>query len=253
MTVRAENLSFTYGSRKVLHSVNLSMESSKILGIIGPNGSGKSTLLKCLNRILEPEEGRVFIDGQDISSMSRLSIARLVSYVPQSSPAKDSITTVFEITAMGRRPHIRWKIGKNDERIVWEVLESMGIAEFAPRQFNSLSGGEKQKVLIARALAQQTGILLMDEPTSNLDIHHQIEVMEFVTNMAGEKNISVCTIIHDLELALKYCSKIIMLKEGRVFASGGTLDVITAENILNVYNVRAVIDEIRGRPHVVLL
>lgn len=253
MGVNARDIVFAYQRDPVLHGVSLRMEPSEILGIIGPNGSGKTTMLKCINRILTPRSGTVLIEGRDIAGMPRLEIARQIGYVPQNSERNNGSPTVFEVVLMGRRPHALWNTGKKDEEKTWEVLVSLHLERFASQRFDELSGGERQKVLIARALAQEAGVLLLDEPTNNLDIKHQMDVMNLLRGLADRKGISVCTVVHDLDLAMKYCQRTILMHRGRVFAAGPTPEVITAGNVKSVYEVDIVIDHSYGRPHVVVV
>ena len=254
MSVIADGVVFAYPNRDpVLKSVGLELNGSEVLGIVGPNGSGKTTLLKCLNRILSPAQGEILLHDRDVARMSRVEIARLMGYVPQSGTGRYSEPTVYEVVLMGRRPHIGWCSSKADEDKTWEILASLSLSGFAATPYDQLSGGEKQKVLMARALAQEARVLLLDEPTNSLDIRHQLDVMNLLTELVVSRGLSVCVIVHDLDLAIKYCDKVVMMKNGEVFASGACREVITESNICNVYNVHAVIDETYGRPHVVVL
>ena len=254
MSVLAKDVVFAYPNRNpVLQSVGLELDDSEMLGIVGPNGSGKTTLLKCLNRILEPAQGEILLHDRDVLRMSRVEIARLVGYVPQSGMGRYSEPTVYEVVLMGRRPHIGWRSSKADEEKTWEILASLHLSGFAATPYDELSGGEKQRVLVARALAQEAQVLLLDEPTNSLDIRHQLDVMNLLTELVATRSLSVCVIVHDLDLAMKYCDKIVMMKEGRVFSAGPCREVITEVNIRAVYDVHAVIDETYGRPHVVVI
>jgi iron complex transport system ATP-binding protein len=179
-------LNFRYKNINALEGVGLKLNKGEILSIVGPNGAGKTTLLKCIVRIVKPERGTILIDGKDASQMKRLDLARCVGYVPQSSPSKFPIT-VFDAVLMGRRPYIAWKPSKKDLEVVADLLMSMDLEDLALRSFDELSGGEKQKVLLARAFAQDPNYLLFDEPTSNLDLRHQMEVMEMISGMVREK------------------------------------------------------------------
>lgn len=236
MKIRIRGLEFRYNSILALKDVTLDIHESEVVAIVGPNGSGKSTLLKCINRILKPKKGVIMIDGKDIKDLSQIEIAKAVGYVPQ--VAKQSFpATVFEVVLMGRRPYISWRCGKRDIEKVLEVLKLLNIEDIAMRDFNELSGGQQQKVLIARALAQEPEILLLDEPTSNLDIKHQLEVMEMVRNITKEKEITAVVAIHDLNLASRYADKVVMMLEGRIFAVGDPISVLTPDNIRKVYGV----------------
>ncbi|HQE97906.1 MAG TPA: ABC transporter ATP-binding protein, partial [Methanothrix sp.] len=191
-----KNLAFGYNSHRILDGINLSIENSEILSLVGPNGSGKTTLIKCIDRILKPK-GSILLDGKEIEKMSRQDIARQIGYVPQSS-STPLATTVFDTVLMGRRPHIGWRVTDADLEKVADVLEMLHLDDLAMRDFSQLSGGQKQKVLIARALAQEPAVLLLDEPTSNLDMLHQLEVMEIVSRTVKERKISAVMAIHDL-------------------------------------------------------
>lgn len=232
ITIRG--LIFSYDSVPALRDVNLEVGEGEVLSIIGPNGSGKSTLLKCIDRILKPV-GTILIDGKELESLTREEIARTIGYIPQimDNPLP---MRVFEMILMGRKPYIGWKPSSRDLKIVSEVIDLLGLEDLAMRYVKELSGGERQKALIARALAQEPNVLLLDEPTSNLDLRHQLEVLDLIKGLA-KKGLSVIMAMHDLNLAAKYSDKIAMLKEGRVYAIGG-LEVLTPQNIELVYGVK---------------
>lgn len=234
MKINIEGLEFNYNDRHTLKNMNLSVESGEFLSIIGPNGSGKTTFLKCINRILMPKKGTVFIGEHDLSRMQNGDIAKLVGYIPQAEKGAFP-TTVFDTVLMGRKPHIKWMPTKDDFVIVSEVLEAMGLCEYSMRNINELSGGQRQKVIIARAIAQQPKILLLDEPTSSLDLKHQLEVLD-IAKQQSNKNVTVIMSIHDLNLAARYSDKILMMKGGEIFIDGG-VEVLTPENIEPVYGV----------------
>lgn len=241
MKLTVNDVTFSYQSALSLDKVSLEIPETQILGIIGPNGSGKTTLLKCINKILKPKKGSIILDGQEIQKMSRLEIAKHIGYVPQSS-VKPYELNVFEIVLMGRRPHIGWQSSETDADKTWKALEMLGIEHLALRHFNELSGGEQQRVLIARSLAQEAKILLLDEPTSNLDIKHQLEVMELTRMLVTKKNIASVIAIHDLNLASRYCDKIVMMKNGKIFSAGDVSSVLTPESIRSVYSVDVVVN-----------
>ena len=249
MRLQIKNLGFSYGSTEILRGINMWLNPSEVLGIVGPNGTGKSTLLRCIDRILIPE-GEVLLDGQEISGMSRVELAKRIGYVPQSMtgifPA-----TVFDMVLLGRRPHLSWRSSEEDIDKVLEMLDLMDIKDLAMRNFNETSGGQQQKVLIARALAQDVDILLLDEPTSNLDIKHQLEVMEILTELSRTKGISVMMAIHDLNLASRYSDRIIMLNGGGIRDEGDPASVLTAENIRSVYDVEVVVRNEDGKPYMI--
>lgn len=227
------------------------MDDSEILSLVGPNGSGKTTLIKCIDRILKPK-GTILLDGREIEQMSQQEIARNIGYVPQSS-ATPLATTVFDTILMGRRPHITWRVSDHDLDKVTEVLALLNLDDLAMRDFAQLSGGQKQKVLIARALAQEPGVLLLDEPTSNLDMKHQLEVMEIIRDLVKEKKISVVMAIHDLNLAARFTDTLVMLKGGRVYAAGKPNALLNESNICKVYGIESVVMNALGRPYIVPL
>ena len=251
VNITIKDLTFSYNSHKILDDVNIAVEDSEILSLVGPNGSGKTTLIKCIDRILKPK-GSILLDGKDIEELSRQEIARTIGYVPQSSTSSLS-TTVFDTVLMGRKPHISWQVSDADLDKVAGILELLHLEELAMRDFSQLSGGQKQKVLIARALAQEPAVLLLDEPTSNLDMRHQLEVMEIVRDMVHEKKISAVMAIHDLNLASRFSDKLVMLKNGRVYAAGEPKSLLNEANISNVYGIEAMIMNAVGRPYIVPL
>jgi len=242
MNITVQGVTFSYRSTPSLSDVSLELQESEILGMIGPNSSGKTTLLKCINKILEPKQGTILLDSQEVKKMRRLEVAKYIGYVPQSSVSNTNALPVFEIVLMGRRPHIAWQSGEKDTMKVWAALKLLGIEHLAMRDFYELSGGEQQRVLIARSLAQEAKVLLLDEPTSNLDIKHQLEVMNLTRNLVRKGNLAAAVAIHDLNLAARYCDKIVMLKEGKVFAAGDARTVLSPETIRTVYGVEVVIN-----------
>ena len=235
MIIQVKNLSFAYNHAPVLQNITFSVDAGDFIGILGPNGSGKSTLLRNLDRILTPVNGTILLDNQDLNDFSRRDIAKIIGYVPQ---REDNIfpTTVFEAVLMGRKPYIKWTETKKDKKIVAQTLEQLHLGEFALRDLSQLSGGERQKVYIARAIVQEPKILLLDEPTANLDLKHQIEVLDLIFD-AKKAGVTIIIAIHDLNLALRYCDKFIILDQGKIFASGGK-EILTEENIEKVYGVK---------------
>ena len=251
MKLKVNNVEFSYNSTPVLENISMELDRSEILGVVGPNGAGKSTLIRCINRILKPQRGSILLEGQEIKHMSMMEIAKKLAYVPQTAshifPA-----TVLDTVIIGRRPHIGWRSSEKDVKKVVKVLKLMEIEDLAMRDFNELSGGQQQKVLIARALAQEASTLLLDEPTSNLDIQHQLEVMEIIKDLVAKKGISVIMAVHDLNLASRYTNRVLIMKAGKIFDAGSPCDVLTPENIRSVYNVEAeVINSSSGSPYIV--
>jgi len=246
------DLKFSYPSVPVLNNVRLEVHPGQIVAIVGKNGAGKSTLIKCINRILEPQQGSIMVDNAEVSRMSRRQIARKMAYLPQRGRQRFPIT-VFDTVLMGRHPHIEFGSGPDDERQVARTLEMLGLEDIALRDFNELSGGQQQKVLIARAIAQQVDIFLLDEPTSNLDIRHQLEVMGLLGQLVHNRGISAIVTVHDLNIACRFVDRVIMLCEGTIFAAGTPEDVLTAENIRQVYEVEVRVEKHQGKPFIIPL
>lgn len=233
-----KDLCFNYHSAEVLKDFFLDVGDGQIVSIVGPNGSGKSTLIKCIDRILLPSAGHITVDRRDVVKMDRIEMAKMIAYVPQNS-LRVFPNTVFDVALMGRRPHLGWKAGAADEDKVWEVLQLLGIEGLALTPFTELSGGQQQKVLIARALAQETGVILLDEPTSNLDIWHQIDVMEILRALVRKRDLTAIIAIHDLNMAARYSDRVMMMKKGKIVASGTPEIVMTGENLEAVYGIKA--------------
>ncbi len=249
VNITIKGLKFGYNGSNILDDLDLEIEDSEVLGLVGPNGSGKTTMIKCIDRILKPR-GSILLEGKKMETMSRIEIARRLGYVPQSGPAPLA-TTVFDTVLLGRRPHMGWQVSPSDLHKVTEVLDRLHLGEFALKDFCELSGGQKQKVLIARALCQEPSVLLLDEPTSNLDMRHQLEVLEIITTLVKEKRISVVMALHDLNLAARFADKLAILKNGKIYAAGDPADLLTARNIREVYGVEAMVMDILGRPYIV--
>lgn len=246
-------ISFSYGRMEVLDDITVEVNDGEIVSLVGPNGAGKSTLIKCIDKILKPRKGIVFVDRKDSAEMSSREFSKTMGYVPQSTVEVFPFT-VFDIVLMGRRPHLGWRVNKKDVEIVAQTLKFMEIEEFGARYFDELSGGEKQKVAMARALAQEPEILLLDEPTSNLDIRHQLEVMEIIRKLVREKKISAIMAMHDLNLALRFSDRVVMLKGHRVWTAGEPVSVLSSKNIREVYEVEARVENGRsGKPYIVPL
>lgn len=243
MILSVDGLSFSYPSHPVLHDVSFTIDQNDCIAILGTNGTGKSTLLKCINRILKPKAGAVLINGKCSDDLSRLDIAKNIGYVSQ----YQSVTkvTVFDSVLLGRKPYIKWDASENDLDIVDNALKELGLSSYAMRFTDELSGGELQKVVIARALAQQPKLFLLDEPTSSLDIKNQLDTIAVIKEVAQKQNIAVIVTMHDINLALRFANKFILMKNGKIFATGGR-EIITAESIEAVYDVKAAVYEING-------
>jgi len=235
VNLAVNGLSFSYNHIPILNDIDFRLESGELLAILGPNGSGKTTLLKCIDGILHPQSGTVTIDEKRIEDYTRSDIAKIIAYVPQSN-GRMFPNTVFDTVLLGRKPHIQWAPTNEDLEIVSGLIEQLKLEEFTLRSITELSGGERQKVIIGRALAQEPSILLLDEPTNNLDLKHQMAVLELVKEQTN-KGLSVIMALHDLNLALRFADRIMMLHEGSIYAEGG-LDVLTPEAIEAVYDVK---------------
>ena len=247
--LEVRNISFGYTSeRLVLDSVGFTAQPGEVVAVLGNNGAGKSTLIKCMDRILTPRSGEVISEGQELLSLSRRELARVCAYVPQTPPG--GTLTVFDSVLLGRRPHITWDASPHDREVAMDALGRMGLDGLALRRVDELSGGERQKAALARALAQEPRLMLLDAPTSALDPHNQHETMRVVRELAREKNICAVCILHDLNLAVRYCDRFLFLRGARVFACGGR-EVMTSENIEEVYGMHVHIVDYMGIPLVV--
>jgi len=250
MILNVQNLQFHYPHHPVLKEASFSVEKGELLAVLGTNGTGKTTLLKCINRVLTPRAGTVFLGGEPVAHLSRNALARRMGYVEQQRSG--SRATVFNAVLLGRKPYIQWDITQNDMEIAARALETLGMSDYALRFLDELSGGELQKVVIARALAQQPEVLLMDEPTSSLDLKNQLEVLRLVRNIARERGIAAVVAIHDLNLALRFADRFILLKDGVIFAAGGA-EIMNPENIQTVYGVPVTLARHNGHQVVIPL
>ena len=254
--IELKDLQFAYKSRKnvfpVLENVSVNIRGAQLVSILGPNGVGKSTLIHCMNKILEPTDGAVIINGHDIRDVSIKDLAKVMGYVPYTSVDNFPLS-VTDTVLMGRHPHSKWGTLDEDLRIVHDMLCLIGIEDLADRNFNELSAGQHQKVMLARGLAQEPRIMFLDEPTSNLDVKYQLEITKMLRRLSREKNMLVIMISHDINIAAKYSDNIIMMHDGGIFALGKPVDVITAENIKHVYDVDAKVIMDEGRPHIVMI
>jgi iron complex transport system ATP-binding protein len=250
--ITIKDLSFSYGSRRILEDLNLVVGDSEVLSLVGPNGSGKTTMIKCIDRILKPKGTILLNGGRDLQSLSRQEVAKYIGYVPQSTTSVLT-TTVFDTILMGRKPHMGWRVADEDIDKVVDIMKLLHVEEFALKDFSELSGGQKQRVLIARALAQEPEVLLLDEPTSNLDVKHQLEALDTVRSIVKKTEISAVMAIHDLNLAARYSDSLVMLKKGVVHAIGDPLTLLTKENIRAIFGVEAVVMKDLDRPYVVPL
>ena len=248
MEIQFQNLSFRYTPKKrVLHEIDLTLPKKQFVAILGPNGSGKTTLMKQINRILIPQKGCVTADGQNLAKLSAGEMARTIAYVPQMTGGIMA-GSVMDTVMLGRKPYIKWKPSNEDIDIVSQCLLRFHLEEIAHRQFNALSGGQKQTVLIARALAQTPQIYLFDEPVSFLDVRNQLEIMTAARELVDQDGKTVIMVLHDLNMALRFADHVVIMKEGRVYAQGAPEDVITEENVFAVYGTHA---EIKNGEYVI--
>jgi iron complex transport system ATP-binding protein len=247
---------FRYTDQWVIEDLSLRVEEGEFWGVIGPNGSGKTTLLRLLYGLLNPQRGTVFIDGGELRRMKRSDIAKKVAVVPQEHQINFPFTSL-EVVLMGRSPYLgRLQFErKGDFRIAEWAMRLTDTLRFSERPINELSGGERQRVFIARALAQEPEIILFDEPTSNLDINHQVEFYDLINRLNLEKKLTILVVSHDINLASEYCRKILLLKRGRIFKMGSPREVVAAEYIGQVYGSRVLVDEnpVTGSPRITLL
>lgn len=242
--LQVQNLKFGYSRDMILKDISFNVEKGKFISIIGPNGSGKSTLLKNLNGLYTPMEGKIVVENIDINRIKTRELAKKIALVPQNTIINYDFT-VEDIVLMGRHPYKgRFQMeDDNDYKIVREALEMTNTLYLKDRIITEISGGERQRVIIAKALAQNPSIILLDEPTSHLDINHQIEILNLLKRLNREKNTTIVLVIHDINLASRYSDEIIMLNEGEILGIGSPEEVITAENIKYAYNLKVAIEK----------
>ena len=252
MIIKVEDLHLSYGSKEVLKGIDFTLDKPELTCILGPNGVGKSTLVYCINKLLKPTGGRVTIDGTDVRDITVKEMARFLSFVPHNEDTTFSMS-VMDPVLMGRHPHLGERSHEGDLRIAAENIKLMGIEDLAMQGFDQLSAGQHQKVMIARGLTQEPQILILDEPTANLDVRYQMMVMRLLRDLAYHKKIIILVICHDLNVTARYADRIIMLHDGLLFADGTAEETLTAENIRTLYNVECEVTMHRGRPHVALI
>ncbi len=242
--LKVSNLSFSWKNNPVpvLSDIEFSVRDGELVAILGINGAGKSTLLKCMNRILKPENAEIKIDSMNINDLSLLELSKLVSYVPQSIMTNFSMD-VFDVVMLGRRPHISWRISNEDRDKVSKTLQLFDLEDFAFRRFDQLSGGERQRVIVAKAVVQSPSLFLFDEPTSDLDLKNQIEVMKRIRNLVENKGMrrAALVAVHDINLAARFADRIILLNNGRIQAFNTPKSVLTEQNISEVFGVKCTI------------
>ncbi len=247
----AETLSLAYTNNTIIvHELGLQIKTGSITALVGPNGCGKSTLLRGLSRLLSPKTGTVYLDGQDIHRMNARLLAQKLGILPQSPTAPEGLT-VYELVAQGRYPHQSWfqQWSADDEQIVEEALQITNLLMFADRPIDSLSGGQRQRAWIAMALAQQTQVLLLDEPTTYLDLAYQLDVLDLLSEL-NEQGRTIVMVLHDLNQAARYADTMVALRGGQIVAQGSPEQVMTAENLKQVFglNARVIRDPVTHTP-----
>ena len=238
MNISVESVSQKYGSHYVLRDISFESKSGEVLALLGPNGSGKSTLIKTIADILTPSSGSITIDGVDVQKIDPIDRAKMIGYVPQYFHYTP-FTTVLDTVLIGRRPYMSWAVSDNDLEVVDNALSTMNITDLSDRFVNELSGGQRQRVFIARALAQDPSFFLFDEPTSSLDLRHQLETVSTMRGIVQKERSGMIIALHDLNLALRYTDKVLLLKDGAMYDYGAPSKVLTADSVREVYGVHA--------------
>ncbi|MDR2485793.1 MAG: ABC transporter ATP-binding protein [Treponema sp.] len=231
--------------------ITLEALGGQILSLVGPNGAGKTTLLKCIDRLLLPKSGAIRINDRDIAELSRSELAKQVAYVPQAAFASFPIT-VFDTILLGRRPYLNWKPARRDIDMVMDIIERMELTDLAMRDLGELSGGERQKVIVAKAIVQEPQVLLFDEPTTYLDLKYQLKIMQFIRDLVDEKRLCAVITTHDLNLALQFSDRLAVLKGGAIVTEGD-IHILTEEVILQVYEVEAHLHYHQEKPFMIPL
>ncbi|WP_351227103.1 ABC transporter ATP-binding protein [Streptomyces sp. NPDC002133] len=250
----ARELTLAYEDRTVVHELDLAVPDGQVTVIVGPNACGKSTTLRALGRLLKPKGGAVLLDGTELARIPTKRIAQQIGLLPQSPVAPEAIT-VADLVSRGRQPHQAWwkQWSEEDERAVADAMERTDVAALADRSVDELSGGQRQRVWIAMALAQETDLLLLDEPTTFLDISHQVEVLDLVRQLNAQRGRTVVAVLHDLNQAARYADHLVAMKQGRIVAEGRPADIVTAELVREVFGLTSVVvpDPVTGSPLVV--
>ncbi|SFA90122.1 iron complex transport system ATP-binding protein [Acetitomaculum ruminis DSM 5522] len=251
MQVNVEKVELSYGAHQILKGIDFQVDKKKFVGLIGPNGSGKSTLLKAIYRVLKPDKGAIFLNGEEIEKMPYKTSAKKLAVVSQHNYYNFDFS-VMQVVLMGRAPHKKnlERDNAHDYEIAQNALKTVNMLDFSNRIFSTLSGGEQQRVILARALTQQTPCLILDEPTNHLDITYQLELMDIVKKL----NATVISAIHDLNIAAMYCDEIFVLKDGKIYEKGKPREVLTRDLIKNIYNVESqIVDDQDGNMHILFL
>jgi len=237
--LQIQNTSFSYDRENVLHSVSMGVKPGEFVGVIGPNGSGKSTLLKILGGVLTSNSGNLFFKGKNFIEFNRKELARSITWIPQDHPMIFPFK-VSEVVLMGRHPYLSAFTFEGDEdiEIARSAMEQTQTLQFAQRRFNEISGGEKQRVVIAGAIAQEPELMILDEPTSALDIKYQIQILNILKELNQKKSVTVILAMHDLHLASKFCNRLILLEEGKIFQDGKPEEVLQKEHLEKVYGIK---------------
>lgn len=251
MKVWTQELQAGYDRQLVLSAVNLRVEPGEMVGIIGPNGSGKSTLLRVLGRLLQPWDGVVYLDGRRLADLSPREVARCMAMLPQ-APAAPPELTVYELVGYGRYPHVPWlkRLGPADREAIDRAIRDCRLEALAGKPLATLSGGERQRAWLAMTLAQEPRVMLLDEPVTFLDINHQLEMLELIAALNRERGITVVMVMHDINLAARYCRRLVALKDGQIVADGPVEEVLRPEVLREVFHVEVQVgtDPVTGRP-----
>ncbi|MEG1768138.1 MAG: ABC transporter ATP-binding protein [Comamonas sp.] len=255
LLLQATALRSRYGGRastEVLRGVDFTLAPGEVLGLVGPNGSGKSSLLKCLAGLRPLSGGTLLLEGRSLAGYARQEMARAIAYVPQHTGPSMSLR-VIDMVLLGRLPHRGRGTAQQDQSIALAAIERLALQPLALRHFSDLSGGERQRVLMARALAQQGRLLLLDEPTSDLDLRHQLATLQTVHELARQRGVGAVIAIHDLALAARFCDRLLMLRAGAVLAAGAPQQVLTPDNVEALFGVSARIGNDGGLPYVIAI
>ena len=243
MILKVQDVTFSYRSERVLENVTFNVKEGELVAILGPNGVGKTTLLRCINAILKPQHGTILIDNEDLKHLHGMDVAKKIGYVAQHNEAVR--LTAFDAILLGRKPHIRWNVSKKDMEIVDAAIKKLGLEHLMLRYIDEMSGGEFQKVCIARAIVQEPKALLLDEPTASLDLKNQLDILGFIKHVVSGHGITGLMAVHDLNTALRYSDRFLFMKSGKILAYGNIEDV-TPDMIEEVYGVKVIVENCKG-------